>query len=299
MTIAYSVSRKPNHSIVTFQAMASPCEILLATHELSVIQSIMQTVIPIIVEFENKYSRYQQHNLCWRLNHSAGEKIAIDLETFRMLEYAKKLYQLSEGLFDITSGILRRIWQFKPGAMPPDDLAISQTLPHIGFQNIEYDEQYFTMPANMEVDFGGIGKEYCVDKVCEKIKVLCEQTPLNFLVNLGGDLRAVQMQKNFEGWQVGIEASSVNDKQQQLIRVQDGAVATSGSTKRMFTFNDKVYAHILNPKTGYPIEGAPRSITVLAANCSLAGGMSTLAQLKGEEAENFLNQTGLPFVCRW
>jgi len=295
----YQVIKKNNYFAVEFQAMASPCEVLLYSDNKKLVRKLAKIVVDETKRIEAKYSRYQKDNLCWELNHSNGEPIAIDLETYKLLEYAKQLYQLSDFQFDITSGVLRKIWQFKPGAKPPTQNSIKQILPSIGFDKIQYNQQTFTMPQGMEVDFGGIGKEYCVDSAASLISPLCEKEKISFLVNFGGDLIAVNNNSSHPSWTVGLENVGSQDKSQTVIEVSQGAIATSGSTKRVFEYQGKQYTHILNPITGYPVEDAPRSVSVFAQTCSLAGGMSTLAQLKGSEAESFLKDCQVKYICCW
>lgn len=284
---------------IVFNAMASPCEVLLYTDDRQLVEQVAQLAVSETRRIEKKFSRYISDNLCFQLNHSNGQAIAIDPETFQLLEYASQLFELSDGLFDITSGVLRKIWKFQTGEKPPTQKQITDKLQFIGFEKLQFDESKFVMPKNMEIDFGGIGKEYCVDRVANLIAPLCDKNKASFLVNFGGDLVAINYDSKHPAWIVGLESVKKEGESQAIIEVSQGAIATSGSTKRVFEYQGKTYAHILNPKTGYPIEGAPRSVSVFAQTCSLAGGMSTLAQLQGEKAETFLNENNIKNICCW
>lgn len=284
---------------IGFGAMASPCEILVNSHNQSLVTRLAELALQITRDFEAKYSRYQAGNLCWQMNQSHGRAIAIDQETYQLLNYAKQLFELSQGLFDMTSGILRKAWQFHPDAPFPQPETIQPLLTQIGFDRLKFDQRSFFMPKGMEIDFGGIGKEYCVDKVVASLLPDCQKQNASFLVNFGGDLCARQLGKDLEPWLVGLEHVEHTDQACQLIEVSQGAIATSGSTKRFIEHQGVRYAHILNPKTGYPVQGAPRSVSVFAQSCSLAGGMATLAQLQGAEAESFLKENGVKYLCVW
>jgi FAD:protein FMN transferase len=297
--LKYKLFKEDDYFKIAFFAMASPCEILLFTQDKSFAKKIANIAIAEIQRIESKYSRYQKDNHCWQLNHSFGKAISIDQETFDLLEYASQLFLLSDSMFDITSGVLRKIWQFSDGAIPPSQNEIVQLLPFIGFDKVTYSENDFFMPVGMELDFGGIGKEYCVDSVSNLIKMDCEKFSVSFLVNLGGDLFARNFNPAHPAWKVGLESVQHNNESQAVIEVSHGAIATSGSTKRAFKYQGKHYAHILNPVTGYPIEKAPLSVSVFARTCSLAGGMSSLAQLKGKNAEKFLIQNKVKYICCW
>lgn len=295
----FQLEKKQNIYKINFFAMASPCEVLLYTEDQALVEKIAQQVIAETRRIENKYSRYRQGNLCWRMNHSKGEKVAIDQETYFLLTYAKNLFELSQKCFDITSGVLRKAWRFESGSKPPSAEKINKLLPYIGFEKINFDEEYFCLPELMEIDFGGIGKEYCVDQVAELITPICQQNGVSFLINFGGDLRAGCFDDNHSPWIVGVEGVVDHNQMPLVIEVSQGSIATSGTNKRMFEFNKKRYTHILNPKTGYPIENTPISVSVFANSCSLAGGMSTLAMLQGEDAENFLKENKVKHICCW
>mgnify|MGYP003627192757 FL=1 len=147
----------------------------------------------------------------------------------------------------------------------------------------------------MELDFGGIGKEYAVDKIL----TICCQNLTNksaaILVNCGGDLACSRARLNGESWKVGIESISHHNKAQQIIALSSGALATSGDSKRFLLKGGIRYSHVLNPITGWPITDAPRSITVAAPTCINAGIIATLALLQGKQAETFLVSLKNPY----
>ena len=147
----------------------------------------------------------------------------------------------------------------------------------------------------MELDFGGIGKEYAVDKMLLLIREILSQTTSAILVNCGGDLACSGKRLNGESWKVGIEA--VNDQKQakHIVALSSGALATSGDSRRFLMKDDIRYSHILNPITGWAITDAPRSVTVAAPTCINAGIISTLALLQGAEAESFLTTLEMPY----
>jgi FAD:protein FMN transferase len=146
----------------------------------------------------------------------------------------------------------------------------------------------------MEIDLGGIGKEYAVDRALHLLK---QQTDLPILINFGGDLAVSGAQKNLKPWQVGIETPDQNAQAHHILEISAGALATSGDAKRFLLHQGKRYGHILNPKTGYPVENAPRSISVAGSTCVQAGTLSTLALLQGENAESFLQEQNAIYWC--
>ena len=310
----FKILKKDQYYKILFHAMASPCELLLYCENKQLAIKIVQQAVTETKRFEAKFSRYIINNVCWQLNHSYKEKINIDQETYKLLIYAKQLFELSDGLFDITSGVLRKIWRFEKGAKPPSQAQIKQHLPLINFNKVHFNkcnfneahintnrsEHYeFSLPEKMEIDFGGIGKEYCVDSVVRLISPLCQENQISFLVNFGGDLMAVSYDPSHPPWHVGLESIQDGTQAESVIAISQGAIATSGTTKRQFEYQGKRYAHIINPKTGWPIDNAPRSVSVFASSCSLAGGMSSLAQLQGDKAESFLKDNNVKYICCW
>lgn len=293
--ISYKIERMEGYSKIRFKAMASPCEVLVRTKKQKLCRLIADTLTQETARVESKYSRYIKNNLLWCMNHSSGKKIAIDSETFALLEYARNLFELSDGFFDITSGVLRRIWSFTPNSKPPAISQVEAILPFIGFSKTHYDSRHFAMPEMMEVDFGGIGKEYAVDQSFKLARRLCDDSKTSFLINYGGDLSAKTYSKTEPDWIVGVENDNANTPT--VIRIKNGSVATSGNDKRFFDHNTIRYSHLMNAKTGYPVLDAPSSITAFSTSCVLAGSFSSLAMMRGENAEAFLQSQDIKFIC--
>jgi thiamine biosynthesis lipoprotein len=140
--------------------------------------------------------------------------------------------------------------------------------------------------ALAEIDFGGIGKEYAVDRAYDFIRAQC---PVPFLVNFGGDLR-VSRPLAHGPWKVGIERPDSDCQAARMLEIEQGGLATSGDSHRFLLKEGVRYGHILDPRTGWPVPNAPRSVTVAASSCTEAGLLSTLAVLHGKDAEEFLEQ---------
>jgi thiamine biosynthesis lipoprotein len=139
------------------------------------------------------------------------------------------------------------------------------------------------------LDFGGIGKEYAVDRVCE---LLAARDSAPFLINFGGDLRANRRPPRGP-WQVGIERPDAVRDATLLLDLEHGALATSGDSRRYLLRDGIRYGHILDPRTGWPVPGSPRSVTVAASSCTEAGVLATLALLHGARAEQYLHDQGV------
>lgn len=283
---------------ITFNAMASPCEVIIQSSKKQLASKLGQIIATEVWRIEDKYSRYDLNSVCSAINKQAGSSVVIDEETYLLLNFAEQCYQLSDGLFDISSGVLRQIWSFQNiqnNSLPTSE-QITQILKNVGWRNINFNQNQITLAKGMELDFGGIGKEYAVDRAIILAKQLTNKP---VLVNLGGDLAVTSSRENNEPWQVAIEHPDPNNnKTDMIISLKSGALATSGDTRRFFINNGKRYGHVLNAKTGWPVEKAPRSITVVAPQCIQAGILATLALLQGSNAENFLKEQEIKFWAR-
>jgi thiamine biosynthesis lipoprotein len=279
--------RHDSYFAFSFFAMASPCEILIESHEEKLAQALASCCEQEVRRIEEKFSRYAKNNLCYQINNAKGKSVAIDEECFNLLQFADTCYSLSDGLFDLTSGVLRRAWTFDGSDNIPLQSDIDRILPLVGWEKLNFDEKTIQMPSGMEIDFGGIGKEYAVSRAADNCRQLASD--VSMLVNLGGDIQITKPRKDQQPWVVGI------DNDNKVLPIQAGAIATSGDANRYLLKDGVRYSHILNPKTGWPVEGAPASVTIAAALCVQAGCLATLALLNGKDAEKFLDEQGVQY----
>lgn len=276
-----------------FQAMASPCEVLLRGGDLLLARRVAGVVHDEAVRIERKFSRYRQDNVVHAINNAGGNWVAVDEETERLLDYADQCWRVSDGSFDITSGVLRRVWRFDGSDRVPSREAVDEVLRDLGWEKVERRPGGIRLQAGMEIDLGGIGKEYAVDRALDRARALTRQ-PL--LVNFGGDIAAHT--GDDRPWGVGLEDVSGGAVAGRF-RMKAGGLATSGDSRRYLLKDGVRYSHVLDPRTGWPVSGAPRSVTVAAQHCTQAGTLATLALLHGAEAETFLQAQGVRYWCQW
>lgn len=269
----------------TFDSMASSCQVLLDTDDIEKAAAIVRTVYEQTRRIEHKFSRYRADSVVGQLNLRAGTTVDVDEETHRLLTFAQELYLMSDGLFDVTSGALRRVWRFDGTSGVPSAAAVDAVRPSIGWHQVHLAADTFYMPEGMELDLGGIGKEYAVDCAYACIE---QMDDVAFLVNFGGDLRCKGPRVSGAGWMIGIEHPERSAVSVLELELSQCALATSGDTKRCIIEGGVRYGHILNPKTGWPVQSVARSVTVQAGTCTQAGMLSTLALLHGAQARSFL-----------
>ncbi|WP_422999606.1 FAD:protein FMN transferase [Undibacterium sp. JH2W] len=279
---------------IPFKAMASTCEVVIADTDEQAMFAKAQEAIAEVRRIEVKYSRYRPDSIVSRINTQAGGgAVTCDEETVALLDYAQALHEASEGLFDITAGILRQAWDFKSQRMPAAD-ELQALCQRIGWHKVERAGNRLRLPlAGMEIDFGGFGKEYAADRAASVLEVA---GVTHGYVNLGGDIRVLGPKPDGQAWIMGIQDPRQPDKIAASIPLTSGALATSGDYEKYLEVGGQRYCHILNPQTGMPVRQW-RSISVLAPVAALAGSCTTIGMLKEENALEYLRHTGLRFLA--
>lgn len=291
---ASHIMRTSGDLLYTFQAMATPCEVRIESEDVALAEAVARVVEGEARRVESKFSRYKSDSVVGHINASNGKEIVVDAETAHLLDFAARCHEISGGLFDITSGVLRRIWRFDGSDNIPSDSEIEKMRELIGWEKVLWKSPAICLPPGMEIDLGGLGKEYAVDRA---LAAACAITQAPVLVNFGGDLRVSGPRKSGARWKVAIESVDRNGEAAGMLELSDGALATSGDARRFLLKDGKRYGHILNPRTGRPVENPPRSVTVAAPTCIEAGLTATLAVLQGKRAEVFLKREGVRAWC--
>ena len=268
---------------VALRAMGSPCALHLYAASEEGLDALAEAGIAELTRLESKYTRYRDDSLTSAINASAGDECgtAVDDETAALLDYAATAYRESGGRFDITSGVLRRVWDFRSGKLP-EPAAVEALLAKVGWARVSWERPRLVLPLpGMEIDFGGVVKEYAADRLAELLR---ERGTRHGLVDLGGDLAVVGPHPDGSPWRVGIRDPDDRSRAKTSVSVFHGGVATSGDYERCMWVDGVRYGHLLDPRNGWPVRG-PASVTVLASHCLIAGTSSTVAMLSGEQQE--------------
>ncbi len=278
----------------SFEAMACVNELSLYASNKRQATAVAKKAIDAINKLESRYSRYLPDSLLTRINESAGDTrgVAVDEETAALLNYSQTCFEQSDGMFDITSGVLRRIWNFRENKLPTDS-EVADTLQLIGWDKVIWDESRIVLPlTGMELDFGGVVKEYAADTCA----TLCRDMGVRHgLINMGGDIHVIGPHPDGSPWKIGIQSPDDPGSIATTVNLKHGGLASSGDYQRSIVIDGKRYGHILNPKTGWPVEGL-RAVSVVAPQCLIAGSTSTIAMLKGEAGKRWLDEVGLPYL---
>lgn len=285
-----------------FTAMASPCSLLLDGQNERSLRTAAKAAIVEVQRIEQKFSRYRTSSIISHINQSAGQQaVEVDAETQGLLDFAQSLWTQSDGLFDITSGVLRQAWDFKRGTLP-EKSQLQTLLPRVGWKQVERQGHKIRLPhIGMELDFGGFGKEYAADRAAVVLK---SHGIDHALINLGGDLHALGARglPELQGaaWQIDIAhprpERENTDKSLATLALSRGGLATSGDYERFFIHQGVRYCHVLNPYTGWPVNYW-QSVSVLATNTTTAGAASTIAMLKGQQAAAWLQAQNMHYLA--
>ncbi len=277
-----------------FKAMGTPCAIQLYAKTHIKAKRAAEKVVADVARLEAIYSRYRDDSFLSEINRvaAAGGSITVDVETAGLLDYATTCYQQSDGLFDVTSGLLRQAWNFKSGKVA-DEAVINSLLERIGWDKLHWQAPVLEfLVAGMEIDFGGVVKEYAVDCAA----ALCMEMGIQHgIVNLGGDIKVIGPHADGSPWRVGIRHPRYAGAVLQTIELHAGALASSGDYERCIMLNGVRYGHVLNPKTGWPVRRMA-SVSVVGDFCVVAGSAATIAMLKEDKGPKWLIELGLPHL---
>ncbi len=274
-----------------FSALGSPCMLHLYAARCADAQRIAAAAAAEVFRIERRYSRYRSDSDLTAINRIAeqGGSVEVDEETAGLLQYAFAAFQSSGGLFDISSGLLRKAWDFKSGRLP-EQSALDALLPRVGLDKVQWKslQLSFTV-AGMELDFGGLGKEYAADRAAETCLAAGVE---HGLVDLGGDIRVIGPHPSGEAWQIGIRNPQSPGQAMATALIERGALATSGDYERCIEIDGRRYSHLLHPRTGWPVEGLS-SVSIMTDRCLVAGSVCTIAMLKGRDGIDWLNSLAI------
>lgn len=278
-----------------FSAMGTACALHLYAQSRELAEAVAELAEDEVLRIEALYSRYNPDSYLSRINRVAesGGTMALDAEPAGLLDYACACYAKSHGLFDITSGVLREAWDFSSGHLPRQS-DIDALLPRIGLAKVQWQSPVltFTVPG-MQLDFGGLAKEYAADRVA----AICRAMAIaHGLVDLGGDIHVIGPHPDGTPWRIGIRHPRDESACMASVEIARGAIASSGDYERFMEIDGKRYCHFLDPRTGWPVHGLSAA-SVLAEQCLVAGSVSSIAMLKGAEGKRWLQQMGVSYAC--
>jgi thiamine biosynthesis lipoprotein len=273
--------------------MGCPCALHLEAEDDAAAQRALGATTAECERLDAKYSHYRGDSLLARLAAHPEVAFALDAETANLLDFAAQLHAQSEGLFDIAAGALTRLWDAQRARLPSaDEIAAAHSVS--GWRHLEWRRPSLRLCVpGLRLDLGGIVKEYAADRCAQACR---DAGVASGVVDLGGDLALIGPHRDGSPWIVGIKAPRAPDRAVARIELPHGGLATSGDYERALVIDGKRYSHIVDPRSGYPVQGLA-SVSVVADSCLVAGAAATLAMLLGgERGGAYLRELGLPHL---
>lgn len=243
-----------------------------------------------LIEIDNSLSTYQKKSLISKFNQadSIGEIDQLFADVFAI---SKQVYENTEGAFDPTVAPVVNAWGFGfENIHSTDSSVIDSLLGLVDFTKIQINKQgVFKAEKGMMLDFNAVAQGYSVDVLCDLLE---SRGIANYLVEVGGELKAKGLNMNDTLWRIGIDRPLPNLKERELeaiVNIDNKSLATSGNYRKFYEKDGVKYSHTINPKTGYPVQHSMLSTTVVADNCGVADAYATAFMVVGlEKAKEIL-----------
>lgn len=229
-----------------------------------------------LAEYEALFSRTDPESEVARLNAAAGEAMPLSADTRELLTLGKAFSERTNGAFDITIATVSALWDFSSGTLP-DAAALADAAARVDWRALDVTETGATLQNGAAVDLGGIAKGYAADRLAEYLRA---EGVTSALLDLGGNVYALG-DKNGKPFAVGIRDPQNEASLAAVVRVRDKSVVTSGVYERGFTKDGVRYHHLLDPKTGYPVQNGLASVTIVSERSVEADALSTACFVLG------------------
>lgn len=264
-------------------------------------ETLQTDIDKLLLDINLQMSTYISDSELMRLNSAEIDKsIKLSAGLFEVLALSQSVYTMSHGAFDISVGPLVELWGFGAAegnsTLPAED-AIQEAKSRLGSDKLRLDSQSLTAikRGNMALDLSAIAKGYGVDQVASLLEV---NRVINYLVEIGGEIRLSGFSPRQQPWRIGVEhpnAQDLTQSVQKAISLTNIAIATSGDYRNYFEVDGKRYSHTIDPRTGWPVTHNTVSVTVLDASSARADALATAFSVLGAEAAlPIANANGIP-----
>lgn len=268
---------------ITCRAMSTSVRIVFRAAAAGIAEEFGRAAVRWIGTFEARYSRFIPESIVGQINSSTGgDWLEIDEEAETIFSLCDRMHELSRGAFDAAALPLLRLWNWKADPPKvPDESAIRSAMRLCGWAKVERSPRAIRLPLpGMGIDLGGIGKEFAVDRL---IHLAQAHGIADAMIDIGQDLRVIGTPAGRDAWYIGLEEPGEPGRCWTALRVKDCAVATSGDYFRAFDRDGRRYGHIIDPRTGQPVNNGCEAVSVIAPNCVLGGVLSTAAFILGPD----------------
>ena len=275
-TVRYEASHESMGTVFTVAAYG---------RERSFLAEVVEQVFQEVDRLDEQMSNYKPESELSTINREAAiYPVVVEPGLFHLLEISVQRSEQTGGAFDITVGPLMKSWGFFRGrGRLPTGAEISQALKRVGFQHLKLDAEHRTIrfdEPGIELDLGGIAKGYAVDRA---VDILRSNGITSALVSSGtSSIYALGSPPGAHGWKITLRDPYDAHKPADVIHLQNYSLSTSGSYEKFFQIGGKTYCHIMNPHTGWPVQGV-LSTVVLAATGTDTDGRSAGCFVMGVE----------------
>ncbi|MEG0919132.1 MAG: FAD:protein FMN transferase [Anaerovoracaceae bacterium] len=262
------------------------CQIDILDKSKSQGEEIIDGAFKLIGELENQLSRTVESSDIYKINHAKGKPVEVKDETVKLIKQGVKISEETNGEFDITVGKLTELWGFSdPEPKKPADKDIKKAAATVGYKNIKIQGNKVSLTnPDTWLDLGATAKGYIADRASEYVE---SKGVKSAVINLGGNIVTIGRKTDGDKpWKIGIEAPYSDRKEiVGAVQMEDQTVVTSGTYERFFEENGKKYHHILDTKTGYPVDSDITAISILSkkGNSGMSDVLSTTSLLLGKE----------------
>ena len=250
------------------------------------VQKIVEQATILMQEFEEKLSFFNEESEVSIINKNASKGFKkVSEDTFEILKKAVYYSKLTNGIFDITIAPLVKAWKINSdNPVILDDDKINELIKLVDYEDVILNEKNLSvmlLRENQKIDLGGIAKGYIADKIIDFYK---QNNVKSAIINIGGNIKVLGEKDDGSLWNIGIyEPKKHSEKIICSIEARDKSIVTSGGYERAFNYNDELYCHILNPKSGYPIKSDLKSITVVSSESIDGDALSTPLFIMGKD----------------
>jgi len=279
-----SPSERVQH-VYSGEVMGTYFRIKMVGDDTQALQALEPQLEAVMSEVNESMSNYIPDSEVSRFNRlKAGQSMSVSSIFAVVIDESLKISKLSKGAFDVTLAPLINAWGFgEQGAIvrQPEPNELAQLAKRIGYQKLEFENNTLTkLVDGLEINVSAIAKGYAVDRLAQTLRNAGAD---DFLVDIGGELVAAGHNLEGHAWRVGIEKPTISGGVQQVVKLSDKALATSGDYRNFLLVDGQQFSHTIDPLTLKPSFHKLASVSVLSESCSRADALATALMVMGEE----------------
>lgn len=247
----------------------------------------------LLKDYESKFSRTIEESDVYKINHAEGSPVLVSSDTYELVKLAVSYAEMSEGLVDPTIGSVSELWDFHSESPTlPDAKALAEAVKHVNYKNVIFDDSAETITLSdpeARLDLGFIAKGYIADRIKE---YLIDKGVKSAVINLGGNVLAVGSKPDGSPFKIGIQdPKKPTGTPYTTLDITNKSVVSSGSYERNFVIDGINYHHILDPKTGYPVDTNLASASIITESSVEGDALSTYLFILGKnKAEEYASE---------